>query len=146
MSLNYKNMKGGENMVKRLVKLVLILAVFGSLFSCAVSPDEMLLLDRSIMSYERAIRWGELPRAKSFHKNSPDLSDLERRRLKFYRVTGYSTLQNDTPNRHNAYLLVEIKYYKNDRPVIKTITVKQHWKRDEGSKVWYLNSPFPKFR
>jgi hypothetical protein len=135
-----------KNVVKSLFKLVLVLMMVSSLFSCAISPDEMELLDRSTRSYERAIRWGEFSRAKSFHKNSPMLSDLERRRLKFYRVTDYSILQNDTPDRHNSYLLVEIKYYKNDRPVIKSFTVKQHWKRDKESKLWYLNSPFPKFR
>lgn len=133
-------------MVKRLMKLVFVSTIFMSLFSCAVSPDEMVLLDRSISSYERAIRWGDFPRAKSFHKSAPGLADLERRRLKFYRVTGYSTLRNETPNRNNAYLFVEIKYYKNDRPVIKTISVKQHWKREKGSKTWYLDSAFPKFR
>lgn len=133
-------------MVKRLFKLVLVSAILGSLFSCSITPDPMQSLDSSIRSYERAIRWGESTRAKSFHKNGPTLSDLERRRLKLYRVTGYSVLQNNTPDLHNSHLLVEIKYIKNDQQVIKTFTVKQHWKRDKEGKVWYLNSPFPKFR
>ncbi len=133
-------------MVKRLFKLVLVFAIFNSLFSCAISQDEMELLDRSTMLYEKSIRWGEFVKAKSFHKNNPVLSDLERRRLKFYRVTAYSILQNDTPDLHNSNVLVEIKYYKNDRQVIKSLTVKQHWKRDKDSEVWYLDSSFPKFR
>jgi len=132
--------------LKSFIKIGLVFTLFSTLFSCAVSPDVMTLLDRSIMSYERAIRWGEFTRAKSFHKKNPTLSDLERRRLKFYRITGYSTLQNDTRDRNNAYLLVEIKYIKKAHQVIKTKTVKQHWKRDKDSKVWYLNSPFPRFR
>ncbi len=135
-----------KKVIKSLVKLSLVLMMFSSLFSCAVTPDEIELLDKSTRSYERAIRWGEFSRAKSFHKSSPGMSDIERRRLKFYRVTNYSILQNDTPNTFNSYLLVEIKYYKNDRPVIKSLTVKQHWKRDKDSELWYLNSPFPKFR
>lgn len=133
-------------MVKSLFKFVLVFTIFISLFSCSLTPDPMVLLDRTVNSYERAIRWGGFARAKSFHKNAPALSDLERRRLKFYRVTGYATLQNDTPDQHNSYLVVEIKYYKNDRPVIKTITVKQHWKREKESQLWYLDSSFPKFR
>lgn len=133
-------------MVKRLFKLVLVSTILSSLFSCSMSPDAMQTLDSSINSYERAIRWGEFTRAKSFHKNGPTLSDLERRRLKFYRVTGYSTLQNSTPNEHNSYLLVEIKYIKKSQQVIKVFTVKQHWKRDKEGEIWYLNSPFPKFR
>lgn len=135
-----------KRVVKSLFKLILVFAIFSSLPSCSVTPDEMVLLDRANMSYDRAIRWGDFGRAKSFHKDSPVLSDLERRRLKLYRVTDYKVLQNDTPNRHNSYLLVEIKYYKNDRPVIKSVTVKQHWKRDGESEIWYLDSPFPKFR
>jgi len=133
-------------MVKRLVKLVLVFTIFISLFSCSISPDAMELLDSSTRSYERAIRWGEFTRAKSFHKNAPVLSDLERRRLKLYRVTGYSVLQNNTIDRYNAHLLVEIKYIRNDRQVIKSFTVKQNWKREKDSKIWYISTPFPKFR
>ena len=133
-------------MVKRLFKLFFVFTILSSLFSCAMSPDPMQALDSSIRSYERAIRWGEFTRAKSFHKNAPTMSDLERRRLKLYRVTGYSMLQNNTRDKYNSNLLVEIKYIKNDQQVIKTFTVKQHWKRDKEGKIWYLNSAFPKFR
>ena len=133
-------------MVRRLFKLVLVSTILSSLFSCSVSPDAMQVLDSSTRSYERAVRWGEFTKAKSFHKNGSTLSDLERRRLKFYRVTGYSVLQNSTPDEHNSYLLVEIKYIKKSQQVIKIMTVKQHWKRDKEGKAWYLDSPFPKFR
>lgn len=135
-----------KDVLKSLIKLVFVFGLFSSIFSCSVTPDEMVSLDRTIMSYERAMRWGDFARAKSFHKSDPVLSDLERRRLKLYRVTAYNTLQNEVQNNHNAYLLVEIKYYKNDRPVIKSASVRQHWKRDEGSELWYLNSSFPSIR
>lgn len=135
-----------KNMVKKLLKFTFMFTIFMSLFSCSMTPDAGTLLDMSTLSYEKAIRWGNFDRAKSFHKEAPNLSDLERRRLKFYRVTGYSVLQNDFRNSNNAYLIVEIKYYKNDLPVIKTFTVKQHWQRDKDSTVWYLSSTFPKFR
>lgn len=133
-------------MVKPLVKLVILFSTLSSLMSCSVSPDAMQTLDTSVRSYERAIRWGSFTRAKSFHKNSPTLSDIERRRLKLYRVTGYAVLQNNTPDPHNSFLVVEIKYVKKDMQVIKTMTAKQHWKREKDSTVWYLDSPFPKFR
>jgi hypothetical protein len=133
-------------MVKLLAKFFLLLTVLSSLVSCAMSPDPMEMLDSSTRSYERAIRWGGFQQAKSFHKNSPVLSDIERRRMKFYRVTGYNVLQHNTPDKFNSHLLVEIKYYKNDMPVVKTIVTKQHWKRDKESEVWYLESDFPKFK
>lgn len=133
-------------MVKRLFKLVVVFILSIPLFSCSLTSDAMVSLDISSISYEKAIRWGEFSKAKSFHKNSSKLRDIERRRLKFYRVTDYATLQTSTPDEFNSLALVEIKYYKNDRPVIKSITVKQHWKRDKDSEVWYLDSSFPKFR
>ena len=133
-------------MVKRLLKVVFVFAITSTLFSCAGTQDVMQALDTSVRGYERAIRWGEFTRAKSFHKNEPTLTDLERRRLKYYRVTAYSVLQHSTPDSHNSHLLVEIKYIQKDRQVIKTFTVKQHWKRDKESEVWYLNTAFPKFR
>jgi len=133
-------------MVKLLLSFVFLVSVSATLSSCALSPDPMETLDSSIRSYERAIRWGGFQRAKSFHKHSPVLSDIERRRMKFYRVTGYNVLQHNTPDKFNSHLVVEIKYYKNDMPVVKTIVTKQHWKREKESKVWYLESEFPKFK
>ena len=132
-------------MFNRLFKLVSLFIASMLLIACATT-DEMELLELQTMSYERSIRWGEFARAKSFHKDEPLLADLERRRLKNYRVTDYSILQTRTPDSNNSYLIVEIKYYKNDRPVIKSIVVKQHWKRETESDVWYLNSPYPKFK
>jgi len=126
-------------------KFTFLAVLFSSLFSCA-STNELDALDKSTRSYERAIRWGEFARAKAFHKSDPVLQDIERRRLKFYRVTGYNTVSHQTPDINNSYVLVEVKYYKNDRPVIKSFTMKQHWKRDEGTEIWYLDTPFPKFK
>jgi hypothetical protein len=133
-------------MAKHLVKFLLLSLLFTSLFSCASTSEELEILDKSVRSYERAIRWGEFTVAKSFHKADPVLHSIERRRLKLYRVTDYNILSNNTPDQNNAHLLVEIKYYKNDRPVIKTLTVRQDWKRDEDSKIWYVDSKFPEFR
>lgn len=132
-------------MLIRSLTLSLLVVLFSSLLSCSTT-DEMEALDASVRAYERAIRWGDFTLAKSFHKNDSELSDLERRRLKFYRLTSFSILSNDTPDKQNSYSVVEIKYYKNDRPIIKTISVKQHWKRDKGSSLWYLESDFPDFR
>ena len=132
-------------MLKRSFKYALMVILFTSLYSCA-SMGELELLDASTRSYERAIRWGEFTRAKSFHKNDSELQDLERRRLKLYRVTGYNVINSETPDKNNSYALVEIKYYKNDSSIIKALSIRQHWKRDEGTKLWYLDSAFPDFR
>lgn len=132
-------------MLSRLFKLLSLLILTNLLFACS-TMDEIELLDLQTMSYERAVRWGEFARAKSFHKEAPILTDLERRRLKLYRVTDYSILNTRTPDPFNSYLIVEIKYYKSDNPNIKAITVKQHWKRKEDSEVWTLESSFPKFK
>ena len=133
-------------MLKLFSRYALFLTVISSLASCAMGPDPMEMMDSSIRSYERAIRWGSFQTAKSFHKNAPVMSDIERRRMKFYRVTGYNILQHNTPDEFNSHLVVEIKYYKNDMPVIKTIVAKQHWKREKEGKIWYLDSAFPHFR
>ncbi len=114
--------------------------------SCAASKDAMEILDSSIRAYERSFRWGEYSTAKSFHKNDALLSDLERRRLQLYRITAYKVLQHTTPDPYNAFLVIEIRYYKSDRPVVKTMTFRQHWRRLKGSKVWFIDSEFPRLR
>ena len=117
-----------------------------SLTSCAVAPDEMEMLDRATRAYERAFRWGDFARAKTYHMGETALSDLERRRLQLYKITGYDLLQVDTPDRFNSYVVVEVKYYKESNASVKTIVVKQHWKRDKDSQHWYLTTKFPNLR
>ena len=133
-------------MAKQILNIFIIAWLLTAITSCSTMPDELEMLDKSLTSYERAIRWGDFNVAKSFHKGDPVLHPIERRRLKLYRVTDYKVLRNDTPDLNNAHLLVEIKYYKNDRPVIKTLTVRQDWKRDEKTNIWYVDSKFPEFR
>lgn len=123
-----------------------VILMFSALVACSSVPKEIETLDTSVLAYERAMRWGEFVIAKSFHKNSPELEDLERRRLKHYRISSYKMINQRTPDLRNAHTVVEIKYYKSTRPVIKTITVKQHWKYDEKTELWYVDSKFPTFK
>lgn len=133
-------------MVRRIEYFMLVLVATLALAGCSSTPEEMESLDKAARSYERFIRWGEFDKAKQFHLKNPVLDDLERRRLQFYRVTAYNIVSYSTPNLKHAYMIAEIKYYKNDRPVIKTITVKQDWEYDEEKKIWSLTTPFPHFR
>ena len=133
-------------MLKNISTLILLLVVPFFLQSCASSKDEMEMLDSAIRAYERSFRWGEYSTAKSFHKNDAMLSDLERRRLQLYRITAYKVLQHTTPDPYNSILLIEIKYYRNDRPVVKSMTFRQHWRRLKDSKIWYVDSEFPRLR
>lgn len=136
-------LNGDESMVRSLLKLILVFSLVSVLPSCSITPDAMEMLDRSMRSYERTFRWGDFDGAKAFHKNESTLSELKRRRLKLYRVTGYDTLQSSILDRYNAISLVEIKYIKIDRQVIKSIRAKLHWKRDKETNAWYIDSRFP---
>ncbi len=133
-------------MAKMHYLFLFLLVLAGSLTSCAVSQDEMQALDRAVRSYERAFRWGEYATARAFHKSDPQLSDLERRRLSQYRITAFNTLRFSVNDPHHAEAMVEIRYYRNDRPVIKQITHRFRWQRDKDSDIWYITSAFPKIR
>ena len=133
-------------MLQQIKLSILMLLTVLVMFGCASTPEELENLDIATRSYERFIRWGEFDRAKQFHIKDPVLEDLERRRLKFYRITGYNIIHHQNPDLKSAYIVVEIKYYKNERPVIKSITVKQKWEYDEKKKIWSITTPFPNFR
>jgi hypothetical protein len=132
------------SLVYRLVTL-LLLAVF--LSGCA-SMDERkktILLDRATRQYERAIRWGDYEDASAFRNQRAGAPNPDS--LKRFRVTSYetqSTVLNEDET--EAQVVVQIKYYNEDRMQEVTLTDRQTWKYDSDQGVWYLDSPLPSFR
>ena len=129
-----------------LLRITMLSVLLAMLSACATTPKELEQLDLSLLSYERYIRWGEFDQARAMHKDEPVLDDLERRRLKLYRITSYNTVHRQNNSTENAFVLVEIRYYNQTRAIEKTLSHKQEWEYNKEKERWYIRSAFPDFR
>jgi hypothetical protein len=66
--------------------------------------------------------------------------------LKQFRVTSYET-QSTVLNEDDteAQVVVQIKYYNENRMQVETLTDRQTWMYEADPGVWYLDSPLPAF-
>ena len=107
-----------------------------------------VMLDMATRHYESAIRWGDYATANAYRlQNSADALSTNPENLKRFRVTSYETLntvlnENDT----EAQVVVQIRYYDDERMKEVTLTDRQTWKYDPELGLWHLDSPLPAFR
>jgi hypothetical protein len=127
---------------------LLLLATF--LSGCA-SMDERkksVMLDRATRNYESAIRWGDYATANIYRlQDSAEAQATSPANLERFRVTSYETL-NTVINKDEteARIVVQIRYYDEERMKEVTMTDRQTWKYDTEAELWHLDSPLPAFR
>ena len=124
---------------------LLLLATF--LSGCA-SMDERkktVMLDMATRHYESAIRWGDYATANAFRiQESTSEPTPNPENLKRFRVTSYETLNTVlNENETEARIVVQIRYYDEERMKEVTLTDRQTWKYDVDQGQWYLESPLP---
>jgi hypothetical protein len=127
---------------------LLLLATF--LTGCA-SMDERkktVMLDRATRNYESAIRWGDYATANVYRlQDSADTRATRPEDLKRFRVTSYETLNTViNEDETEAQIVVQIKYYDEERMKEETLTDRQTWEYDTEAELWHLDSPLPAFR
>ena len=118
------------------------------LVACASTQDEMYLLDKSFMAYERALRWQDYDVMIAFHKNEQEnLTVGQRKYLKQFRVTSYNVVFNSVePDNKHANQIIELKYYKNDSITVRDLTLNNKWEFDDKTQRWYLTNALPDFK
>jgi len=127
---------------------LLLLATF--LSGCA-SMDERkktVMLDRATRHYESAIRWGDYATANVYRlQDSADAQATSPADLKRFRVTSYETLNTVlNADETEAQIVVQIRYYDEERMKEVTLTDRQTWTYDAESGLWHLDGPLPAFR
>ena len=133
--------------MQRFIALLLL----ATLLSGCASMDERkktTLLDTATRHYESAIRWGDYATANSYRlQDSADALATNPENLKRFRVTSYDTLNTVlNTDETDALVVVQIKYYDEERMKEVTLTDRQHWKYDTEAGLWHLDSPLPAFR
>jgi hypothetical protein len=74
-------------------------------------------------------------------------SRMDRDEMKLVQVIRYDVKETAVSKDKLAVSqIVEIQYYRHDRPVQKTAREQQEWRWDEEKRVWLLHSGFPQFQ
>ncbi len=131
------------------MKKTLIISIITalSILGCATNSDRQFSLSQTLLTYEKAIRWGEFEQLLNFRKASEE-SDLAL--LGGYdniRVSGYKVKRRPpSSDKFQTNIDVEISYFKTHDNRINTIIDKQIWQYDEENNRWYITSPLPVFK
>lgn len=71
---------------------------------------------------------------------------LDREEMKLIQITRYDVEETAvSEDKKTVNRLVEIHYYRNDRPVEAVIEDREEWRFDEETGTWLLHSGFPAF-
>jgi hypothetical protein len=99
-------------------------------------------------AYGEAILWSHYEAANLYRKSGAaagETTDFEK--LKNIKVAMYDVMQVDlSEDKRRVNQVVEIKYYKLDNMIIKTVRDEQLWEYDSDEDRWYLSSGLPQFK
>jgi hypothetical protein len=119
---------------------VLVTAISG----CATKSKEQVL-QSTLRAYERVLRWGDITQVNRFRKEPAPFSSIEKRKLGFIKVTGYTTRQVIQPDASTVIVDVKLRYYNEQFAREKTLDDRQRWEYDESRNLWFITSPVPRF-
>lgn len=131
----------------RTLSLLLIVLLLGS---CATVAERKRAqsFQSATRAYEGSIRWSDFETAGGFIDREkatgpePDPELLKRIHVTSYQVISTSVDADGT----EARVLVEIRYYNEDRMSEVSLTDRQTWLYDTETETWYLASPLPAFK
>jgi hypothetical protein len=142
----------GSNAMKKTILFISFLTMLLSGCASYSTMNQMKKFDPIQTSYETAIRWSDFEAASSFRKGDLAAKDpVDFNHLKLIKVISYELKQVILPMESEETILqiaqvVEIKYYKIDDLVQRTLTDRQLWEYDEARENWFLVSRFPDFK
>lgn len=125
---------------------VFLFAVIGLMGGCATSVDRGYMLERTLIVYEKTIRWGNFEAALGFRKPGSAATSLPRERGDRIKVGGYDVVnQNMSEDGMRMSQSVEISYYHSDSARLLKVVDRQEWEYDRERGQWYIASDLPRF-
>ena len=126
----------------------LLLIVLLSFVGCSSTPDRVHRLDVSLISYEKALRWGHWESIVAFIK--PGWEPTDNALIERYgqvSIGGYNRLNRVvSEDGHEAQLTVAIDYIDKSSMRVHKLLDKQEWEYDSESGRWFLVSALPNFK
>lgn len=128
------------------VQLTVALFIALLLSACSTTGDLMDNLNKSLRSYEKAIRWAQYDAAYSFHKWEGDAPKMPEN-IENFRVTRYETFGEKFNQKDKTMKqTIKLSYYNMEDQRVKSLKHPQEWKFYPESKRWFLISPPIPFR
>ncbi|MEW5755814.1 MAG: hypothetical protein AB1810_05875 [Pseudomonadota bacterium] len=118
----------------------------GMLSACATTIDREYMLNSTLLSYERTIRWGDFTAANGFRKEGEVIKGVAPTSDRQIKVGAYDILSKTvSEDGQAAQQMVEIGYYYSDDVRMKKLRDAQTWEYDGAQQRWVITSPFPAF-
>jgi hypothetical protein len=112
------------------------------------SKERIESLDRSLITYGKALRWGEYEEAALYRlpRDGRPVRSVNRDDFKDIRVTSYQVFeQRFNRAQTEAGVTMSISYYHEDTGTARTITDQQTWWYEPNQKRWFLDGDLPEF-
>src|ERR687896_599279 len=112
------------------------------------SKERIESLDRSLITYGKALRWGEYEEAALYRlpRDGRPVKSVNRDDFKDIRVTSYQVFeQRFNRAQTEAGVTMSISYYHEDTGTARTITDQQTWWYEPNQKRLFLDGDLPKF-
>lgn len=124
-------------------------ALAGSLAGCA-SDKRSDALNRTLMMYGSAIRWGDYTTAQGYvdptYATEHPISSIEQSRLEHLRVTAYDDGSGPQPDGEDEVVqVVQIGVTNLNSQADRTVIDRQRWHYDREKGRWYLMTGLPDF-
>lgn len=115
--------------------------------ACATSVDRGYMLERTLIVYEKNVRWGNFEAALGFRKPGSEASAHLPENADKIKVGGYDVVnQNMSADGMRMMQWVEISYFHHDSARVMKVIDKQTWEYDRDSGRWYIASALPEFK
>jgi hypothetical protein len=128
---------------------IFLIVLISSLSACNAyqTRKKMSGLDRTLTSYNVALRWAEYKTLYSYYvspNGTQPPADLDA--LQEISVTGIEEVEKTiNEEQTKANIKIVVKYYKKSEGSIKTLKLDQEWWYNEPNKQWFIDGEFPKF-
>lgn len=122
---------------------------FLALSGCA-SDKRSQALNKTLMSYASAIRWGDFTSAQSFldkdYLIEHPISSIEQSRLQQLRVTGYDEGAGPKPDGDDDVVqVVQVNVVNINTQAERSVIDRQRWHYDREKNKWTLMTGLPDF-
>jgi hypothetical protein len=112
------------------------------------SKERIESLDRSLITYGKALRWGDYEEAALYRlpRDGRPMTPVNRDDFKDIRVSSYQVFEQRLNRAQTeARVTMSISYYHEDTGTARTITDQQTWWYEPNQKRWFLDGDLPEF-
>jgi len=111
------------------------------------SEQRLELLDASIRTYEKMLRWAEYREAAQYIRpREGEAEPVDYALLESVRITRFQSIKRIvTEARDAAVILANIEFYHEDYGVVYEMEYTENWYYDETEEHWFLDGALPDF-